>query len=84
LALYFFSGRSEGVAELAGAAHLAGLVDLEIPSGVLTETDARALLASPHLGQLRKLRIPGTWPHQLAGMAGPLMERFGKDVFKRD
>ncbi len=80
LVLYNTALTTDGVAALAGAAHLSGLVELVLShNGALDDGAARALAASPHLGGLRRLVVDGNYRMDKA----PLVERFGKGVVKQ-
>jgi hypothetical protein len=66
------------VADLAAAGHLAGLVELDLGSHLLNEAALDALVASPHLNRLRRLRLRRT--KLSTKWKGALDERFGERV----
>jgi uncharacterized protein (TIGR02996 family) len=75
------SGMTPGglwVADLLAAEHLAGLVELDLSSHLLAEAALQALVESPHLKRVRRLRLRRT--KLSLKWKDALVERFGERV----
>jgi hypothetical protein len=74
---------ADGARDLARAAHLGGLVELDLTWGGVDAACVKELVASPYLNRLRRL-VVGGFPGQFGPPYEALEERFGKDVVTRN
>jgi hypothetical protein len=63
--------------DIMKAPHLAGVVRLDFGTTHFTRQGLEALIASPHLGGLRRLWLAYRNIYNHPTMKGPLKERFG-------
>jgi uncharacterized protein (TIGR02996 family) len=82
LSFYNLPLKEEGARVLAGSAHLAGLVELELLWCSFDAAGVEALIASPHLNRLRRLVINSTTELLRGPSFEALQKRFGEDVVR--
>jgi hypothetical protein len=70
------SVRDRGVQALAAAPQFSRLIELDLSWNQCTPVAAQALIDSPHLGNLRTLRVAGSFP-AWDEIRDALRERFG-------
>lgn len=74
--LHYLEARADDLTDkdlavIADCAHLAGLAELSLPEGTVTQAGVEAILASPHFTRLRRLRLP----FKPSGLDDPILTR---------